>query len=406
MPVVTIASMPSALPDFDAVVIGGGIAGLMTLDALIRRGCRACLVERTALGHGQTVWSQGIIHGGLKYALGGRMGTAARAIRDMPHHWTQMLSGERLPCLSNVTRRADACALWAARDRHALAGLLGARLALRASPTPWPDDSRPDALRQVRGRILRVPEPVLEPTSLLGTLRDQLTPHLLRGEVTSIDDLAGIPVLTIQADERTWTARTTRVLITAGLGASELCGAIGVPDPPAMQKRPLRMVLARGPLPVLNGHCIRGTKPWLTITTVANHAGPTIWQIGGDVAEAGANQTEHETLVQARGQLATALPGIDFKGVSWSTYMAPRAELETGDGGRPDRPGIIHRGPCSIAWPTKLALAPMLASDLSSLVTPTDATGAVPLDWPRPPVATPPWEETRSWTTDHSATPA
>ena len=62
----------------DVVIIGGGVAGLWTLDQLVREGHRAVLLESSRLGEGQTVAAQGIIHGGLKYSLSGK--TSRRAL--------------------------------------------------------------------------------------------------------------------------------------------------------------------------------------------------------------------------------------------------------------------------------------------------------------------------------------
>ncbi len=77
----------------DALILGGGIAGLWTLALLRARGVRAGLLEVDALGQGQTLWSQGIIHGGVKYALGGRASAASRAISEMPGAWREALAG-------------------------------------------------------------------------------------------------------------------------------------------------------------------------------------------------------------------------------------------------------------------------------------------------------------------------
>ena len=55
----------------DVLIFGGGGAGLWLLDDLAARGYRVLLAEAGDLGAGQTIASQGIIHGGLKYALRG-----------------------------------------------------------------------------------------------------------------------------------------------------------------------------------------------------------------------------------------------------------------------------------------------------------------------------------------------
>jgi len=62
--------------ELDVLVLGGGIAGLWTLDTLHRRGYRVALLEQARLGQGQSIQAQGIVHGGGKYAL--------RSVEDLP----------------------------------------------------------------------------------------------------------------------------------------------------------------------------------------------------------------------------------------------------------------------------------------------------------------------------------
>src|SRR4029077_2645841 len=96
----------------DVMIFGGGAAGLWLLDQLSRRGDRVLLVEAGRLGQGQTVASQGIIHGGLKYTLQGTLTSAAREIREMPATWRECLAGRRTPDLRNTRLRSAACWLW------------------------------------------------------------------------------------------------------------------------------------------------------------------------------------------------------------------------------------------------------------------------------------------------------
>ena len=77
----------------DIVIFGGGIAGLWLLNRLRDEGYQAILLETNGLGSGQTLASQGIIHGGLKYALGGNLTGAANVIASMPAHWRRCLDG-------------------------------------------------------------------------------------------------------------------------------------------------------------------------------------------------------------------------------------------------------------------------------------------------------------------------
>ncbi|MBT8429591.1 MAG: FAD-dependent oxidoreductase, partial [Gammaproteobacteria bacterium] len=65
----------------DIAIFGGGIAGLWTLARLRQAGYRVALFERLAIGGIQSIASQGIIHGGTKYALTGKLTGSAMAIR-------------------------------------------------------------------------------------------------------------------------------------------------------------------------------------------------------------------------------------------------------------------------------------------------------------------------------------
>ena len=53
------------------IIAGAGIAGLWTLRRLLAAGYDAILLERDAIGAGQTLGAQGILHGGVKYGLDG-----------------------------------------------------------------------------------------------------------------------------------------------------------------------------------------------------------------------------------------------------------------------------------------------------------------------------------------------
>ena len=47
------------------IIIGGGIAGLWMLNRLRAEGYDVMLLEKNQLGAGQTIASQGMIHGGI-----------------------------------------------------------------------------------------------------------------------------------------------------------------------------------------------------------------------------------------------------------------------------------------------------------------------------------------------------
>src|SRR5262249_42006014 len=78
---------------YDITVFGGGIAGLWLTNILLREGYDVILIEGDRLGCGQTLASQGMIHGGQKYVLEGVMTAPASAILAMPGRWQASLEG-------------------------------------------------------------------------------------------------------------------------------------------------------------------------------------------------------------------------------------------------------------------------------------------------------------------------
>src|SRR5262245_44923203 len=147
--------------DMDVVIFGGGAAGLWLLDELVRRGQNVVLLEANALGTGQTVAAQGIIHGGLKYTLQGMLTKSATSIREMPAIWRECLDGRREPNLSGVRRRADNCFLWQTDSLRSRLGILGAQFGLRVTPQTVAAEERPELLRSCPGTVARLPEQVI-----------------------------------------------------------------------------------------------------------------------------------------------------------------------------------------------------------------------------------------------------
>ena len=398
----------------DALIFGGGITGLWLLDALHRSGHRAILLEAGNLGEGQTIWSQGIIHGGLKYALKGRPSRASRMIRDMPMRWRHCLAGESTPDLSSSTMRGEYCCLWSLPGFRSRIGLLGARFGLRVRPRPMPQSERPTPLRNWGGPVSRIDEQVLEPHSVLAMLADQHRPRCLQIDTRSgLEFLHDAPgdVTTVRLLNPETSApldlAPRRVIFAAGGGNAQLRRDCGLSEH-AMQLRPLHMVMARGGLPRLNGHCIRGTAPWLTITSTLDCADRIVWQIGGQLAEDCVDMSGEETIARARRDLKQAMPDLDLSATDFSTYRADRAEASNA-ARRPDGPVSIAEGNTLTLWPTKLALVPMLSDRVMERMTEPagfDFDDELLQDWPRPTVALPPWERDVAWTDVHSASPA
>ena len=432
----------------DAVIFGGGAAGLWLLDELTRRGFDVLLIEATALGHGQTVASQGIIHGGLKYTLAGLLTPAAKQIREMPNVWRSCLAGEATPDLSRTHVRSHFCHLWRTDSISSRLGMIGASLGLSVAPRSIDETECPQILAGCPGTVSRLDEQVISPASFVADLAAQHYERIVRLDIArdvefEVPTAGQVHRLRIQ-NPRTGESLTLsprHVILTAGSGNAELRARVGLTTP-VMQRRPLHMVMLRGDLPQFHGHCVDGAKTRVTITSDTDAAGRTVWQVGGQIAESGVAWDRSRLIAQAQSELLTVLPALDLRHVEWGTYRVDRAEGRTASGTRPDSIQILRDGNTITAWPTKLALAPMLAREIvetldvreaqgvgsrfsrrqQSLLDESSTSAAAKNDsrprrvpdllawhnWPRPAIAMPPWEVAINWCsqTETDAAPA
>ncbi|MDF3862825.1 FAD-dependent oxidoreductase [Pseudomonas denitrificans (nom. rej.)] len=381
----------------DILIVGGGIAGLWLNARLRRAGFSTVLVENTALGGVQSMRSQGIIHGGTKYALHGALTGASEAIADMPALWRDCLAGTGEVDLRGVRLLSDAHYLW---SPGGLAGNLTsffASKAVRSRVAQVKGSDLPPALQDkaFKGKAYRLTELVLDVPSLVARLAELAGDSLLAGErieaLRDGDKLAGLRV-----DGRE--IRAQRVVLSAGAGNEALLRELGL-ERPEMQRRPLHMVLVTAPtLKPLYAHCLGGgPKPRVTVTTHRLSNGDWVWYLGGDIAEAGGvARNEAEQIAEAQRELHKLVPWIDLSAARWATLRVDRAEPSQNNLLRPDSAFLAEDGALLVGWPTKLALAPNFADRvLESLeksgIRP-QANAALP-DLPRPAMARPVWEE-------------
>ncbi len=409
----------TALP-LDCLIFGGGVAGLWTLDELTRRGANALLIEVHELGSGQSVSSQGILHGGFKYTLRGMLTAAAEAIAEMPPLWRACLEGTAEPSLRATRVVGEHCHLWQTRSLASTLGMIGARAGLRVAPTLLEPEERPPALRRCPGKVARIDEQVIDPVSLIRDLSSRHLERIIKCEPEGgIEfDLAApgeVRRVTLTRAQGASIALAPRcVLLAAGAGNERLRTQVGL-GADAAQRRPLHMAMARGALPVLHGHCVDGAHTRVTITSASCPVRGTIWQLGGQLSEDGVRLDERTLQQRAAEEIADVLPGIDLSRVEWSSYRVDRAERRTGGGVRPDDAQLLEDGGNVItAWPTKLVLAPRLAQLVAGRVDgggvaerPHPNSGARDAerratieglaDWTRPNVAKAPWDQPLSW---------
>ena len=389
----------------DVVIFGGGAAGLWLLDVLVGRGDRVLLLEADRLGAGQTACAQGIIHGGLKYTLDGVFSSSAEAISGMPAVWRECLAGRRVPDLAGTRVRAEQCHLWRTASLGSRLGMLGARVGLKVAPRTLRRDLRPAVLAACPGVVARLDEQVIDPVSLLAHLAARHRDRILRIDAAGGLELGESSVrLARPGGGQGLSLAPRRIVLTAGAGNETLCRAAGLERLGRQQRRPLHMLLMRGALPQLNGHCVDGARTRVTITSDVDAGGRTVWHVGGQVAEDGVAMDHAEFLGYAAAEIRAVLPGLELGGVEWSSYRIDRAESDRG-GRRPGDVKVAAEGTAIVAWPTKLALVPRLAEKVAEALGDPPSRGGGegnegPADWPRPDVAPPPWETQQQWTVD------
>ncbi len=301
--------------------------------------------------------SQGIIHGGAKYALHGALTGASEAIADMPRRWRACLG-------SDGELDLQACACFPRRTTCGRrAAWPAAYQLLRQQGGAQPGRAGQgrgfaSALRDkgFKGKAYRLTEIVFDVPDLIRRLAELAGDSLLAGEriepLREGRELAGLCV-----DGRE--IRAQRVVLSAGAGNEALLRELGL-EQPAMQRRPLHMVMVKAAtLKPLYAHCLgAGPKPRITVTTHPTRDGQSVWYLGGDIAEAdGVARDEAAQIAEARRELAKLLPWIDLGQAQWATLRVDRAEPAQSNLLRPDNAFLAEQGRLLVGWPTKLALA-------------------------------------------------
>ena len=388
----------------EVAIVGGGVAGLWLLNLLRGRDVDALLFEQADLGGVQTMASQGMIHGGLKYTLGGAdglgaMSSAAAAIADMPQRWRDCFAGRGVLDLSRVALTSPDYFMFASGAIGRLGGFFASK-ALRGKIEALSPAEFPPTLQQAQfsGSVYRLADPVIDVASLLHVLSEPHADRLLQcgvtdlcfdgeGSIQSVKTSAGIEVQ----------ART--YLFCAGAGNQHFAEQLrqaGHENAPTTQLRPLHQVFVQhAALQPFYAHCLtnlRSSEPRLTITS--HGSGENFgWYIGGALATGGVQRSTEDQIEYCRAELRNLLPWVDWSSARFRCLRIDRAEPSQTDGNKPDEACVVGCANALLCWPTKLALVPNLGE---LAVDKLELTGHVgrsvqPGILPAPTIADVPW---------------
>jgi glycerol-3-phosphate dehydrogenase len=384
--------MNNTTHQFDAIILGGGIAGLWLLSLLRKNGFEAILLEKRGLGSGQTFASQGMIHGGIKYSLAGATTGASESIADMPLRWRSCLAGTDNIDLKGVNVLSDAYYMFSdARLSSKLTAFFGSKT-LEGRVASVPAAKYPEIFQSPSfgGLLYKLNDLVIDTRSLIIHLHRQLKDYIFEGDV-SFEHTNG-RVTRLRLDDGLTVSADTYVL-AAGKGNGELIKNLGLEVP--MQLRPLHQVVVKGKmLPDLFAHAVSlksADKPRITFTTHTT-ADTKAWYLGGQLAESGVVRNEAEQIEFAKTELAAVIPWMSYSDCEFSTFRIDRAEAGEETLLRPDTPYVRRHGNVVVCWPTKLTLAPMMGDMFMELMAEPTANLATVPNLPQASVGSSSWE--------------
>lgn len=374
----------------DVAIVGAGIAGLWTAHRLRTAGYSVVVVTDRAPGAGQTIASQGIVHSGLKYALGGSLNAASEQIADMPDHWRGCMVGQGDVDLRGVEMSSDAFYMMAdASVTSRLTAFFGGQLTAGRSHR-LKRDAFPPALDtpEFQGTVFAMSDFVLSAESVVDHLCTDLT--IVQERVEAKID--GGNLVNLETDSGRH-IKAQHFVFAAGAGNETLIAEANLPF--RTQRRPLCQVSVHAPgIPPLFAHVVslrHGSKPRVTITSHRDHDGNVVWYLGGNLAEQGARRRDAEQIEHARAELNNLFPWIDgLRRADIRCHRIDRSE-PAAEHKRPKEPVCLARGNISVGWPIKFTMAPMLANQVLNSLSHISPGVPQPAPTGTPAVAAPPW---------------
>lgn len=351
----------------DVVIFGGGVAGLWLLNRLRQIGLTVLLLESDALGAGQTLKSQGIIHGGMKYALHGDVTAESKAMADSPMRWQNCLNGTGEIDLRRVSVLSQNQHLWSPNRMTAKITGFVANKMLQGRIDAIDKSTYPSVFQHAsfKGDVYALHEWIIDVPQLIKVLAEPYPDSIFKIDAIEFPTDPCDPEITIMCNGIAYALSAQQFIFAAGAGNEAVAHWLNQPDL-AMQRRPLHMVCVKPNFDhTLYAHCLGfSQRPRLTITTHFLSDGSPIWYLGGLLAENGVTRDAHAQIKAAKKELAELFPWLDFSDAHFETFMVDRAEPWQKNGMKPEAAYIKKFKNKMVVWPTKLALTPKLADEV------------------------------------------
>lgn len=385
----------------DFVIVGAGITGLWLANRLMQRQYRVIVLEPYAIGHGQSIHAQGIVHGGLKYALQGQMTEDAKALSSIPDLWADCLAGQGPLSLTETEVLSDHQVLWAPGNLSGkVLGFFASQSLASKANKITADQTFPmfhDA--KIKGHFYQLNEKVLSMPSCLQNLAKPLTHHLIKVDqadtIYPIRNAHGIQTIQAMIAGEVIEFQAQAYIFSAGRGNAQYW-----PESPAMQTRPLKQVALTHPaLTACYVHCLSaGTTPRLTITSHPFGRTQQVWYLGGQLAEESVNLSDEACIQKAKSELGYFFPWINWDEAKYACHYLERTEAKQNHGKKPTSFSVFQQQNAWITWPTKMALAPLVSETILNHIQQAGFQPIAPnhphldVQFPLPQIAKPFWE--------------
>jgi glycine/D-amino acid oxidase-like deaminating enzyme len=351
----------------DVAVYGGGVAGLWIASHLTFLGLNTVLFESNAIGAGQTIQSQGILHRGGKY-----VGENEKSLALSTESWSSALSGSGPVDLSKVKIFTKQQLLWMTNRKINKNGyLLRAALAIKGigyfheAINPDPTHILPKFERDA----VTLNEPVLSVPSLLAELAKPIRGKLIRGHLQGFEESGQNDKqdAVVHIGNQNYKVIASNHICAMGAANDRYVKQLKISNVET-RLRPLKQIVLTGELPEFYGIGLSNLfHPTIAIVSHPQpDAGKNAWYIGGHLADgANAQKTDEKIITELKRFLKDCGFEIEIPSLSAHTNYAVRAEASIRDRKNSSRTPVIgNRGNVFLVWPNKLTNTPSLANQL------------------------------------------